>query len=343
MEPDIQSKLHFTFASPTPVVDMRHKLIHEITIGLRLLLRATGAEHTQLLSHIAIVNTWRLLHIREQNRGHGSNDFYTRGLLLVTAAIIALIFVKKRRAANPPNQDKDLKVDGNPPTAQPQPPMTNFDVPPTSENAYLPSVPPSAPLSPPSEKSPHALFSELRYPQRPGQPPLRVEQAQPPSISAAPPPSRKKEMDAVVSEKPIIEMDASVSGKPMVLVAPARGQSLGGANIAQQRGGSSMAVSRESEPLSLLASLSSVEVGERLLRIGVGPGLVSALEENNVINGANMLTLTDADLVAMGINEAFSREIVLRAFASIAESERERIERAATASMRGEGLPQYSQ
>ncbi|KAJ3106030.1 hypothetical protein HDU96_008361 [Phlyctochytrium bullatum] len=256
------------------------------------------------------------------------------GLLLVTAAIIALIFVKKRRAANPPNQPKDLKVDGTHPAAPPQPPTANFDAPPAFENAYLPSVPASAPLAPPPEKSPHALFSELRYPQRPGQLPLRVDQA--------PQPSRKKEMDAVVSEKPIIEMNASVSGKPMVLVAPARGQSLGGANIAQQRGGSSMVVSREREPLSLLASLSSAEVGERLLRIGVGPGLVSALEENNV-NGANMLALTDADLLAMGINEVYSREIVLRGVASIVEGERERIERAAIASMRGEGLPQYSQ
>ncbi|KAJ3106032.1 hypothetical protein HDU96_008363 [Phlyctochytrium bullatum] len=76
--------------------------------------------------------------------------------------------------------------------------------------------------------------------------------------------------------------------------------------------------------------------------MGVGAGLVSALEEHSV-DGARLLALTDADLVGMGIEQQYSREIVLRAVTYITVQERERVDMMAATGMRGEELPQYSQ
>ncbi|KAJ3094561.1 hypothetical protein HDU96_001567 [Phlyctochytrium bullatum] len=106
------------------------------------------------------------------------------------------------------------------------------------------------------------------------------------------------------------------------------------------RPGSSAVAEREAR--TWIASLSPAEAGERLMSIGLGPGLVSALEENG-IDRANLLTLTDADLAAIGIDELYSREMVLRAVACMTASERQRIERTAATLSVAEALPLYLQ
>ncbi|KAJ3109032.1 hypothetical protein HDU96_007346 [Phlyctochytrium bullatum] len=104
----------------------------------------------------------------------------------------------------------------------------------------------------------------------------------------------------------------------------------------------SCSVSDEMQARSRIATLSPAELGERLMRMGVGPGLVSALEESH-INGANLLLLTDADLVAMGITEWYSRDLVLRMVANMVTSEMERVEQGLTASTsRLDRLPTYA-
>ncbi|KAJ3114827.1 hypothetical protein HDU96_001570 [Phlyctochytrium bullatum] len=110
------------------------------------------------------------------------------------------------------------------------------------------------------------------------------------------------------SPTPKIIFASSSSEKPKVPIAPARGQSF-------VRTASPLDISgvrAEREARSRVGLLSAAEVGERLLRLGIGAALVSALEENN-IDGPNVLTLTDSDLVGMGIQERYSRELILRA------------------------------
>ncbi|KAJ3111138.1 hypothetical protein HDU96_005945 [Phlyctochytrium bullatum] len=89
--------------------------------------------------------------------------------------------------------------------------------------------------------------------------------------------------------------------------------------------------------------MGSWKVGEELLRIGFGSNLVSTLEENH-INGADLLALTDSDLLAMGIVELYTRNLVLRTIAHILMREPDRLEQMAAASSKiGDDLPTYFQ
>ncbi|KAJ3095449.1 hypothetical protein HDU96_001162 [Phlyctochytrium bullatum] len=91
------------------------------------------------------------------------------------------------------------------------------------------------------------------------------------------------------------------------------------------------------EARSRISALSSAEVAEELLRMGVGPGLASALEA-----GADLLTLSDVDLLAMGIQEWYSRDLVLRTIAYILASEQHHLAQMGEISRTGDNLPMYS-
>ncbi|KAJ3116034.1 hypothetical protein HDU96_010572 [Phlyctochytrium bullatum] len=56
----------------------------------------------------------------------------------------------------------------------------------------------------------------------------------------------------------------------------------------------------------------AAQVGERLMGLGVGPGLAAALEDHGV-DGVSLETITAEALVGMGIAEPFSRHVVLQA------------------------------
>ncbi|KAJ3095448.1 hypothetical protein HDU96_001161 [Phlyctochytrium bullatum] len=98
----------------------------------------------------------------------------------------------------------------------------------------------------------------------------------------------------------------------------------------------------EREARSRIAALSPSDVGEELLRIGFRSVLVSTFEESE-INGADLLALTDSDLLAMGIVELYTRNLVLRTIAHVLMREPERLEQMTSASRRtGDDLPTYS-
>ncbi|KAJ3086772.1 hypothetical protein HDU96_004763 [Phlyctochytrium bullatum] len=100
------------------------------------------------------------------------------GLLLVVTAIIALVLLKKSRAPPPPTPTNDLKSEDHVPAPLPAPLQYHIDSPPPTETASPPPVPfLISPAPPVLEKAASPLFSELRYPQRPGQPPLRMHPA----------------------------------------------------------------------------------------------------------------------------------------------------------------------
>ncbi|KAJ3104870.1 hypothetical protein HDU96_008779, partial [Phlyctochytrium bullatum] len=98
----------------------------------------------------------------------------------------------------------------------------------------------------------------------------------------------------------------------------------------------------EREARSRIEVMAPTEVGEMMMRMGVGAGLVAALEEHE-IDGGRLLALTDADLVAMGIQEWYSRDLVLRTAAYVLASEVERGKSSRGGGVsRREGLPTYS-
>ncbi|KAJ3117013.1 hypothetical protein HDU96_008184 [Phlyctochytrium bullatum] len=74
--------------------------------------------------------------------------------------------------------------------------------------------------------------------------------------------------------------------------------------------------SESSEVPSQLARMTAAEVSEELMGMGVGAALAAALEDHNV-DGGRLCSLTDGDLRAMGIEQAISRELVLRAIGQI--------------------------
>ncbi|KAJ3118026.1 hypothetical protein HDU96_004265 [Phlyctochytrium bullatum] len=79
------------------------------------------------------------------------------------------------------------------------------------------------------------------------------------------------------------------------------------------------------EARSIVGAMPPAEVAQKLLAVGVGAGLVSILQENR-IDDVNLLTLTDADLVALGIDEWYSRDLILRTAAYILSREQELVE-----------------
>ncbi|KAJ3106029.1 hypothetical protein HDU96_008360 [Phlyctochytrium bullatum] len=199
----------------------------------------------------------------------------------------------------------------------------------TADTTRRPAPIPGTASLPIPEKSFEALFSGVRdcfqpanHPRpRADQRPVSAEQLLPPKVDA----------DAEDLHKPE-ESDARTRGRSAAAIQP----------LQLQEGGSSRVDSAEREARSRIAALTPAETGERLMRMGVGAGLVSALEEHNV-DGARLLGLTNADLVAMGIEELYSREIVLRAATYILSREREHVGTATTTLIADDGLPQYSQ
>ncbi|KAJ3104774.1 hypothetical protein HDU96_008825 [Phlyctochytrium bullatum] len=180
-----------------------------------------------------------------------------------------------------------------------------------------PMVPGSAAI-PLAEKSASNMFT-LSYPPRRGDTEQRWPRVEPtPPEDAG---SSMKKLDGVF--------------KVAQPVPPTRGKSLrAGLDMSMQAGG----MGAESKARANISNLSPAEVGERLLQMGIGPGLVAALEENHV-DGSRLLVLSDVDLVAMGIMERYSRTLLLNTAGYILASEEERVEQS-TASGAGE-LPLY--
>ncbi|KAJ3106034.1 hypothetical protein HDU96_008365, partial [Phlyctochytrium bullatum] len=269
---------------------------------------------------------------------------------LLTAALVAVFFLRKRRQASLAALERDLSEEDAPsvPIPPPKPDNVSFSDENTPKADHVSfsdeNIGPSSAFPPDSavpvtpDKSAAALFSGLNQ--------SDVHQQQHPEPR---PPSTDKDP----SVNPVFDFIASVK-KPETskeAVAPVRGASLQRAApmtaSPPQTGEISRVVSSggliaERQARSRIATLSPAELGERLMRMGVGAGLVSALEENN-IDGANLLLLTDADLVAMGIKEWYSRDLVLRKVANLVTSEKERVEQGLTASTgRLDRLPTYA-
>ncbi|KAJ3114828.1 hypothetical protein HDU96_001571 [Phlyctochytrium bullatum] len=169
--------------------------------------------------------------------------------------------------------------------------------------------------------------------ERPSLPPQRTsgpivpQNVDPPAAPLPAPASRGTQPP---SPTPKMIFASSSSEKLKVPIAPARGQSF-------VRTASPLDVSgarAEREARTRVGLLSAADVGERLLRLGVGAAL------KNNIDGPNLLALTDADLVGMGIQERYSRELILRAIACVVAGEREQI---GTTAGRAEELPSHSQ
>ncbi|KAJ3103953.1 hypothetical protein HDU96_009085 [Phlyctochytrium bullatum] len=68
-----------------------------------------------------------------------------------------------------------------------------------------------------------------------------------------------------------------------------------------------------------VSALTPEQVSEQLLALGVGPALVAALEDHRV-DGARLLALDDAHLQAIGIEQPYSRLIILGAAQQVAAS-----------------------
>ncbi|KAJ3092880.1 hypothetical protein HDU96_002585, partial [Phlyctochytrium bullatum] len=102
-----------------------------------------------------------------------------------------------------------------------------------------------------------------------------------------------------------------------------------------------MSKSLSREGRSGISALSPTEVGEELSRMGLGSNLVSILQENGIA-GADLLTLTNADLERMGIQEWYSRNLVMRMIAYMQASEEDRQEEMLPLSRIGEDPPTYS-
>ncbi|KAJ3110022.1 hypothetical protein HDU96_006964 [Phlyctochytrium bullatum] len=107
-------------------------------------------------------------------------------------------------------------------------------------------------------------------------------------------------------------------------------------NSLQIGSGGDITVSRDAR----IAALSPGELAEKLSRIGLGPNLVSILQEN-AIAGADFLALTDADLIRMGIQEWYARDLVMRTIAYMQASEAEPQEQIVPLSRIGEDPPTY--
>ncbi|KAJ3094219.1 hypothetical protein HDU96_001774, partial [Phlyctochytrium bullatum] len=132
--------------------------------------------------------------------------------------------------------------------------------------------------------------------------------------------------DEIVAEKTVYGVASAAPAAPAAASAAASGSDAWAERAAR----------------TAVAAMSAAEVRESMLAMGVGPGLVSALEEND-IDGASLLALTDEELRAMGIGEWYSRHLLLRTAEFMVEREMRRIQRvSATPSKSGEFLPRYS-
>ncbi|KAJ3110021.1 hypothetical protein HDU96_006963 [Phlyctochytrium bullatum] len=117
-----------------------------------------------------------------------------------------------------------------------------------------------------------------------------------------------------------------------------RGALESGATVSPQR----MSKSLSREGRSRISALSPAEVGEELSRMGLGSNLVSILQENGV-RGADLLALTNADLIRMGIQEWYARDLVMRTIAYMQTSEEEHQDLMVPLSRIGDDPPTYSQ
>ncbi|KAJ3091379.1 hypothetical protein HDU96_003084, partial [Phlyctochytrium bullatum] len=274
------------------------------------------------------------------------------GALLLTTICIALFVLHKRRQAQRlANLQKDLA-----------PPQASLDRPLASRNT---SAPGAASL-PDAGKPAVALFTGLTDLQRgDSQRHARAEfsTAKDPSrtVSGSEKPAgdlftglKEFQTDIQLSEElqPLpgpssapIPAASTSSPKPGEHVDQRRGKQIAPperetiAAIPQTSGGMGGGISAERTARSRIAALTPAEVGEELLRMGVGPNLVSALEG---VNGMELLALTNADLLTMGIQEWYSRDLLLRTISNMESSEQERLEQMATTSGRGDELPTYT-
>ncbi|KAJ3102231.1 hypothetical protein HDU96_009713, partial [Phlyctochytrium bullatum] len=267
-------------------------------------------------------------------------------LLLLTITIIAAFFLRKRRAAR---RLASLEQDLPPLKSSPDRPLTSQN----SQNTDLLSARPRAASLPTPGKPAIALFLGLTETPQDSDPSLALQAPEKPAGALF---TDVKESREAAAQQPVraelrprpVFADSSSTFTPTAVtssseqsdpVRPARS-----ATTSTQRtiGVSGGGIAAERAARSRIAVLSPVEVGEELLRMGVGPGLVSALEENGV-SGGKLLVLTNAELLAMGIQEWYSRDLVLRTIPNLVASEQERVERTASISGRGEDLPTYSQ
>ncbi|KAJ3104868.1 hypothetical protein HDU96_008777 [Phlyctochytrium bullatum] len=141
--------------------------------------------------------------------------------------------------------------------------------------------------------------------------------------------------------------DFTVDGKSAYLTGSASAASAVMSSSPRMGGGSSgtgpsVVVNPDREARSRVSALAPVEVGQRLVAMGVGEGLASLIVANN-IDGANLLALNDPDLLAMGVQDWHSRDLILRAVAYILASEKAQVEQMVALGGRADHLPMYSQ
>ncbi|KAJ3109332.1 hypothetical protein HDU96_007265 [Phlyctochytrium bullatum] len=259
-------------------------------------------------------------------------------LVLAAVAAIAAFLVHRRRRSERDIIKAALAPDlapmpppAAPDPAAPEPAAADKRLPPLPQVLVIPGsvAKPTSPQQP--EKSGYGLEMFQHVQRSPGGP-----QREP-----RPPSAEEVKAMVVVSEKKadfqamVVLPDKPVDVKPMVILpmAPPRTNSLYNAVKAK-------AVSASNA--RRVSALSASDVSERLLTMGVGAALVAALEDNHV-NGARLLSLHDGDLVAIGIKESTSRDLVLRAVGHvIADSEQRHVDPAGSRRTEPEALPEYS-
>ncbi|KAJ3104608.1 hypothetical protein HDU96_008860 [Phlyctochytrium bullatum] len=232
------------------------------------------------------------------------------GLLLTIAVIVALVFLNRRRRTKP--DDSPLAQPSVASRPIPVPADTGFPAPPLSTRTANP-----APNEKADASGPGSLWASNGW-----------------MAAGALPATASKVVPAVpvaeISGATVFPQDrkpGSSSGRPAdanrsAAAADIRG---GGSAVPTRELPKTMTPERAAAQI-LVAAMTPAQVGERLMAMGVGPALAAALEDHQV-NGARLLQLQDSDLVRMGINDEFQRELVLRSASHVVSWQEDKIRR----------------